>query len=99
MDTVLAPRLAILDPILKLIFVFLGGKLFHVVQLLLSNFLLVFCSFRGRNRDVIYRLVDLHWNNHRSNTVSDEHLLLGDPLLDEVDDFARLAISCHLLHV
>ena len=99
MDAVLAPRLTILDPILKLIFVFLGGQLFHEVQLMLFSGFLFFCSFRGRDCGIIYRLVDLHRDDHRSDAVSDEHLLLGDPLFDEIDDLARLAIRCHLLHV
>ena len=98
-DAVLAPRLAILDPKIKLIFVFLRGKLPHLVQLLLPDLLIFFRSFRGWDSDIIYRLVNLHWNNHCSYTVSDEHLLLGDPLFNEIDDFARLAICCRLLHV
>ena len=99
MDPILSPRLAILDPEVKLIFVLPGGKLSHVMQLLLSYFFFVFCSFRGRYSDIIYRLVDLHWNNHCLDTVSDEHLFFGYPLFDEIDDFARLAIGCRLLHV
>ena len=98
-NTVLAPRLAILDPEIKLIFVLLGGKLLHVYQLLLPKFILFFCSFRGRDCNGIDRLVDVNWNNHCFDTVSDEHLFLSDPLFDEIDDFARLAIGCPLIHV
>ena len=99
MNTVLAPRLAILDPEIKLIFVLLGGKLLHVYQLLLPKFILFFCSFRGRDCDSIDRLVDFNWNDHCFDTVSDEHLFLSDPLFDEIDDLARLAIGCPLFHV
>ena len=99
MDPILSPRLAILDPEVKLIFVLPRGKLPHVMQLLLSYFFFVFCSFFVRDCDIINCLVDLHWNNHCLDTVSDEHLFFGDPLFDEIDDFARLAIGCRLLHV
>ena len=99
MHTVLAPRLAILDPEIKLIFVLLGSKLSHMVNLLLSYFLLVLCSFSGREGDSVNRLVDLRRDEHSSYTVSNEHLLLSDPLFDEVDDFARLAIGCRLFYV
>ena len=69
-----------------------------MVYLLLPYFLLVLCSFSGRECDSVNRLVDLGRDKNSSYTVSDEHLLLGDPFLDEVDDFARLAIGCRLFY-